>query len=230
MDLMQVVNTGLVNISGKKAKTDSLTVADNFGKRHDNVIQKIENLIKNDDFNDLNFKATNYTDDRGIQHKKYTMDRKSFAMLAMGFTGKKAFQWKIKFVNAFEAMEQILLQQGNLEWQEYRQTGKAKRLELTDSIQQVVELAERQGSKNAGRYYTTITRLINRTAMGVKNVPDNFRDMLPASALHKLRLIEDCCAIWLKDAVMNSSDYHLPYRVLKQQLTALVDVMGPISD
>lgn len=230
MNYLEAVNNTLVNVCGKKVFTDSVIVAHYFKKRHDNVIQKIEEIIKMDDSMLLNFKATYYTDDRGNRQKKYEMDRKSFAMLAMGFTGKKAFQWKLKFIEAFEFMEQILLQQKNLEWQEYRITGKAKRLELTDSIKSVVELAERQGSKNAGRYYTSISKLINRTALGVKNVPDNFRDMLSASALHKLRLIEDCAAIWLKDAVVNSSDYHLPYQVLKQRLAAFIKVMGPISE
>lgn len=229
MDLTEAVNNVLVNISGKKATTDSLVVAQNFGKRHDNIIQKIENLIKSDKSNRLNFKVVEYEDNKGEARKKYVMNRRTFSLLVMGFTGEKAMDWKHKFYDAFEAMEKILLRQGNLEWQEYRQTGKIKRHELTDSIQKVVDLAERQGSRNAARYYTSCTRLIYGQVFGLKKVPDNFRDMLDEQSLKKLQLIEEHAALWLDESTRGAVDYHQPYRSLKQKLTALLMLMGGIE-
>jgi Uncharacterized phage-encoded protein len=38
----------------------------------------------------------------------YNLTRQGFTMLAMGFTGSKAFLWKIAFINAFDRMEQLL--------------------------------------------------------------------------------------------------------------------------
>jgi Rha family phage regulatory protein len=204
-------------------------VALNFGKRHDNVIQKIENLIKSDKSNRLNFKAVEYEDSKGEARKKYIMNRRTFSILVMGFTGEKAMEWKHKFYDAFEKMEEILLRQNNLEWQEYRLNGKGKRLELTDSIQRVVELAERQGSRHASRYYATFTRMIYGQIFNLKAVPDNFRDMLDEAALKKLRLIEEHATIWLNDAVEGADDYHVPYRALKRKITGLVGIVGGIE-
>lgn len=38
----------------------------------------------------------------------YEMDRDRFSLLAMGFTGKKALEWKLKYINAFNTMEEKL--------------------------------------------------------------------------------------------------------------------------
>jgi len=229
MQIQKNNNRNLVTTIRQKVRTDSLIVADKFGKRHDNVIQKIENLVEMDDSNRLDFKVVEYKDSKGEFRKSYTMDRKSFAILAMGFTGKLAFEWKLKFLTAFESMEQILLRQQNFEWQDGRLKGKTRRLELTDSIQKVVELAREHGSKNADRYYTSITKLIYGQVFNLKRIPDNFRNMLDETALKKLRLIEEHTALWLDESVRGATDYHLPYQALKPKLTALIDVMGGIS-
>ena len=42
------------------------------------------------------------------------MNRDGFSLLAMGFTGKKALQWKLKYIEAFNEMEETL-KQGYLE-------------------------------------------------------------------------------------------------------------------
>ena len=34
------------------------------------------------------------------------MDKDGFSLLVMGFTGKEALEWKIKYIKAFNAMEQ----------------------------------------------------------------------------------------------------------------------------
>ena len=230
MNYLETVNSSLVKVAGEKVMTDSLMVAHNFGKRHDNVMQKIESLVRSDKFNRLNFKVVKYEDGKGESRKKYIMNRRSFSILVMGFTGEKAMKWKHVFYDAFEAMEEILTRQKNLEWQECRQIGKAKRHDLTDSIRKVVKLAERQGSKNANRYYTIFTRLIYGLVFGAKTVPGNFRDMLDEQALHKLRLIEEHAALWIDEATRHGvNDYHAPYQVLKCRLPMLLDVMGGLE-
>ncbi|MDY5481880.1 MAG: Rha family transcriptional regulator [Veillonella caviae] len=51
---------------------------------------------------------------RGQQFPFYLMNRDGFSLLAMGFTGKKALQWKLKYIEAFNEMEETL-KQGDLE-------------------------------------------------------------------------------------------------------------------
>ncbi|EOI4800087.1 Rha family transcriptional regulator [Campylobacter coli] len=100
----------------------SLDVAKVFGKRHFHVLRDIENIL-----NDLreigtsqdlsNFgevvrisKTTNPKNGKLVNRKMpmYNLTRDGFSLLAMGFTGKKALQFKIAFINAFNEMEKLL--------------------------------------------------------------------------------------------------------------------------
>lgn len=60
------------------AMTDSLKVAQYFGKRHDNLLQSIKNLGCSEEFNALNFKAVKYTDDKGENPQRLKATRAGF--------------------------------------------------------------------------------------------------------------------------------------------------------
>lgn len=103
----------IVTIStDKKAVTTSLSVAAVFKKRHNNVVRDIENICKNSALvNVLNFEHIEYKDSRNRIQRMFTMDRTGFVLLAMGFTGDKALEFKIKYIQAFDAMEAELMKQ-----------------------------------------------------------------------------------------------------------------------
>lgn len=56
-------------------------------------------------FTRLNFQLSGYKDPTGRTLPEYLMTRDGFTLLAMGFTGAKAMQWKIKYAEAFNTME-----------------------------------------------------------------------------------------------------------------------------
>lgn len=86
----------------------SREVAENFGKEHRNVIQSIENIsAENSAVTQMFFKTT-YTAGTGKSYPMYLMNRDGFTLLAMGFTGKEALEWKLKYIDAFNQMEQKL--------------------------------------------------------------------------------------------------------------------------
>lgn len=91
----------------------SLDVAKVFGKEHKNVLRDIENLFEDipQDFTELNFEPSNYKDSTGRELPMYNLTRDAFTLLAMGFTGKKAMQFKIAYIEAFNAMEKALMYQ-----------------------------------------------------------------------------------------------------------------------
>jgi len=98
----------LVNISKDgKPVTTSLKIAEKFEKRHDHVLRDIENLECSYGFSLPNFGESNY-EKRGKKYPMYLVTRDGFALLAMGFTGKKAMEWKEKYIAAFNAMEKRL--------------------------------------------------------------------------------------------------------------------------
>lgn len=105
---------GLVN---EALKTNSRIIAEKFEKRHDNVQRDIRNLIAtNPAWGVLNFEETPYVDaQNGQTYQMYEMTRDGYSMLVMGFTGKKAMDWKIKFLAAFNAMEARLRQSSQID-------------------------------------------------------------------------------------------------------------------
>lgn len=93
----------------------SREVAENFEKRHDSVLRDIENLIANvgspQNCGNL-FIETKYQHEQNKQtYKEYLLTRDGFTLLAMGFTGSKAIEWKLKYIDAFNKMEQALKEQ-----------------------------------------------------------------------------------------------------------------------
>lgn len=93
----------LVIMHNKQAVTTSLRVAEVFGKDHKHVLETISNLAA--EKSAAKFFAEATYDNRGKQYPMYYMNRDGFTLLAMGFTGKKALQFKISYINAFNSME-----------------------------------------------------------------------------------------------------------------------------
>lgn len=84
--------------------TTSKVIADVFGKPHRNVMRDIDSLGCSDEFSTLNFEQSDYSTERGKTYKCYNITEKGFYMLAMGFTGKKATEWKEAFINEFDRL------------------------------------------------------------------------------------------------------------------------------
>ncbi len=100
----------LVKTVKGKSTTTSLIIAEKFEKRHDDILKAIKNLECPEEFSLRNFAESEYTNTRGRKYPCYTITRDGFSFLAMGFTGKKAAEWKVKFLEAFNAMEKALTQ------------------------------------------------------------------------------------------------------------------------
>lgn len=94
--------------------TNSLLVAEKFGKEHKNVLSSIRELIKGcaENAANLMFEETTYINDQnGQEYPIFIMNRDGFTLLAMGFTGKKALKFKLDYIAAFNAMEKALKEQ-----------------------------------------------------------------------------------------------------------------------
>lgn len=96
----------LVKINdNNQVTTDSLTVADRFGKRHCDVLRSIKMLKCSKEFSERNFASAEYLDEQGKPRTYYDITRDGWMFLVMGFTGEKAAEWKEKFIAAFNRME-----------------------------------------------------------------------------------------------------------------------------
>lgn len=106
----------LVVMKDQQAVTSSLQVAETFGKRPDHVLRDIENLIKKDvsKIGEM-FQESETTDSYGRPRKVYLMNRDGFTLLVVGFTGKKALNFKVKYIQAFNAMENQIRNYGGFQ-------------------------------------------------------------------------------------------------------------------
>lgn len=102
----------LINIQNQQGQlvVSSRQVAEHFDKNHSKVLRAIENLKENEPSQNWTryFISSEYKDLKGEMRKEYLMTRDGFTLLAMGFTGSKALEWKLKYIEAFNKMEQQL--------------------------------------------------------------------------------------------------------------------------
>ena len=100
----------LVEIKDNHVVVSSRQVAKNFGKEHKIVLRSIREILAVQNCATKFYYETSF-EYRGQSFPEYLMNRDGFSLLVMGFTGKEALQWKIKYIDAFNAMEKKLNQQ-----------------------------------------------------------------------------------------------------------------------
>ena len=207
----------LVEVKNGKIFANSLRIAEYFGKRHDNVIASIENLPA-DDFTLLNFKVSEYVDESGKSNKMYLLTRDSFSLIVMGFTGEKAYEWKLKYIKAFNIMEQKLLNKQNQEWVTSRKQGKLARKEETDTIHDFIEYTRDQGSSYAQWYYKNFTDSTYKALSLLEQRKPKTRDTLNMLELNQLLVAESI----VTKVIQRGMDEELGYKdIFKEAKAAL---------
>lgn len=100
----------LITVVNGKPVVTSKQIADHFGKTHRHILRDIaKGLEAAGDFGSEHFGLSSYTSSQNKILPCYEMSRDGFTLIAMGLTGVKAQQWKIKYIEAFNAMERELL-------------------------------------------------------------------------------------------------------------------------
>ncbi len=125
--------------------TTSNQIAAHFGTRHTNVLRAIDNLLAElSPDHRLNFepmvREVGIGDGAVRKDRAYRMTRDGFTLLAMGFTGKEATQWKVAYIDAFNRMEAELLRLAPAQPQiDYRRISPAQAQTLKEHVERVVE-------------------------------------------------------------------------------------------
>ncbi len=91
----------LVKVESGKVVTSSLVIAEVFEKRHDHILRDIKSLDCSKEFRLLNFGESYYTNSQNREMPCYAITKDGFSFLVMGFTGKKAAEFKEKYIKAF---------------------------------------------------------------------------------------------------------------------------------
>ncbi|MGL5243870.1 MAG: Rha family transcriptional regulator [Sarcina sp.] len=181
--------------------TDSLIVAEHFGKEHKTVIRSIEKLLE--DSTELChanwFVETRYINSNNREMKKYNLTRDGFSLLVMGFTGSKALKFKIDFINQFNFMEKELQVR-----EKTRHISISVRKSLTESIK--VNVVDEGKFKSFA--YSNYTKLVYKKVIGKdvkkikeeRNVPEkaNVRDYFTISELEAIQDLESRIATYIE--------------------------------
>lgn len=224
--------TGLVFIKKGEVVTDSIKLAEKFNKPHNRVLISIDKLkadVENLAVINVTAKSDEYSfkeitrNIRGRNYRCFEMNRNAFSLVAMSFTGKRALQWKMDFIKAFNLMEKSILKSNlnrdDLGWKQVRSDSKNVRLELTGCIQEFVEYATAQGSTSASRYYGNITKMeyvALRLLEYKEKVPSNFRDTLDKMTLFMIVMAEHVANETIKQGMEDSLHYKEIFLLAKQ--------------
>lgn len=224
----------LIHLEHDEAVCSSLEVAEKFGKRHDLVLRDIDKLISDSskwwsenktDSSKLRsemFKETTYKNSRGKIYRCFEMNRDGFSLLCMGFTGKEALDWKLKYINAFNQMENYIREKQSQSWIETRTVGKLSRKAETDVLKQLVEYAKQQGSEHADMLYMTYSKLANKT-VGVAD-----RDTATAKQLMNLSVTENIILKVVEEGISQQLYYKEIYKNCKDRL-AIVNQLAYLT-
>ena len=210
----------LVLIKNNKAVCTSLQVAEKFSKRHDVVLRNIEDTISDMDSETakLWFQKTTYkANGNNKSYPMYNMNRDGFSIIAMGFTGKKATEWKVKYIKAFNTMEEMLKEHNTQLWIDTRQTNKENRLKETDVIKQLADYAKEQGSTHSDRLYVVYTKL-------AKKIIGGKRDSLTASEINNLTLVENIILQTINADMSIQMHYKEIYKDCKDRIEQFMNI------
>lgn len=201
----------------EQAVVSSRVIAERFHKRHDNLLQSIQvlkgGLLENKETPADYFIKSYYTEDQnGQTYPEYLCTRDGFSLLVMGFTGKEALEWKLKYINAFNQMEAFIAERKSSEWLITRKQGKLIRRAETDTLANLVEYAEAQGSRNMRQQvYTIYSKLVN-SLVGIEK---GQRDSVPFKTISVIAFLEDMILHTVGEEMQKGTHYKDIYKTCK---------------
>ncbi|MGE6624639.1 Rha family transcriptional regulator [Bacillus pumilus] len=103
----------LVFVKEDAVVTDSVTIAEMFGKEHKNVLRDIETQMEyaGEKFNELNFERNSYKDSLNRLKPKYDLTEDAFTLIVFSYNTKEAVQTKIRFIQEFKRMKEYIQSQ-----------------------------------------------------------------------------------------------------------------------
>ena len=210
----------LVFLQNEQALTTSLKVATEFNKRHDHVLRDIEEQYGDlPEFGEMFYKGT-YPDSYGRRQPMYTMNYDGFALLTMGFTGKKALKFKLDYIQAFNTMQkkiiELMAERQTAEWLAIRKAGKQSNKKLCAAIHEVIiPLARDAGSVTPDeRFYQSYQKMLNKT-LGIK---PRSRDELPLALQYEVDKCHTIAEISIRGRAAQGKQYKQIFQDTKQTL------------
>lgn len=167
-----------INNDNGTLTVSSLQVAEDFEKEHRSILRAIDDLKSEVDpaQNCASlFIESSYVHPKNKQtHRCYNLTRDGFSLLVMGFTGKKALEWKLKYIEAFNLMEQKIREQYSdispqlqflIEMERKQKQLEKKQEELENKIADISEIRDNtiKATFEYGRISSELQKSISKT-------------------------------------------------------------------
>lgn len=204
---------------------NSRDIAKEFGRLHKNVLQTLDDLLADGTISRLESKPCSYLK-LGRKHRCFELNKAGFLKAMPFIGGRKSREGQRRFVDAFLKLEAKLEWQSKaretLAYQVARSSGKDCRGILTDVIKQFITYAKEQGSSNAERYFSNITKVANKSIVIIEPHTTGVRKLITAIQLSTLSTIELTAAQVLTEGMAAKLPYKEIYQTMKKTLDAFV--------
>ena len=204
---------------------DSRDIAKEFGRQHKNVLQTMDGLLAEGIISRLESKPCSYAK-LGRKHRCFELNKAGFLKAMPFIGGRKSREGQRRFVDEFLRIEAALDRQSkeraSLAYQVARLSGKDSRGILTDKVQEFVAYAQAQGSNNAERYFSNITRAVQKSILVIEPNATEVRELLTAIQLASLSLIELTATQVLTEGIALKLPYKEIYQTIKNTLDGFV--------
>jgi len=219
-----------VEIWNDEARTGSFLLAQGLEREHKivtNLIRKYQSDFE--DFSTLNVRKLLSTGGRAAN--EYMLDEDQFMFLGTLLkNSKKVVAFKKAIIKQFKKCrlenESLRQHQQQPEYQITRTAGKIVRRQTTDVMQTFVEYAKNQGSKNADRYYSNITKMLNGLLFIVEGKFKNVRSILTTRQLMTVSSAEQIIDRGLKDGMSRKKFYKEIYKDVRTKVELFAELHG----
>ena len=209
----------LVKIKRDKVFTDSLVIAGGTNNKH-HAIQQIVKRYKNDFeyFGKVSFQMRPLKS--GQSAKVYLLNEEQATLLMTYLRNSEMVRkFKKELVQQFYEMREFLREKASVSYKEIQSTERQIRRLETDTIKEFVEYAKNQGSRNAERYYTNITKLANKI-IGIED-----KALADSLQLANLVMVENIIANIIRAGIDTETHYKDIYSACKERLETVSDLM-----
>lgn len=159
------------------------------------------------------FIKSHYKDSMNRVQREYLMNRDGFSLLVMGFTGKEALEWKLKYIDAFNQMESLINERRSTEWLMTRKQGKLIRRNETDTLANLIIYAEAQGSQSMRKnVYRMYSNLVNKLV----GIEGGQRDLVPFKTISVIGFLEDMILHTVEEEMEKGTHYRDIYKSCKE--------------
>lgn len=223
------MSTKIVEMYDNTPRAGTSRIAEGFNREHKVVLELINRYIS--DFEDFGSLKMRKIATKGRSINEYLLNEEQFMLLGSYMRNNtQVREFKKRLIKQYSAMRRqldSLHQHKDIpEYQAARAIGKFVRKQATDTMQEFVAYAEKQGSTSPEMYYMLITKMANGLLFIAQGKFKNLRDVLSAQQLMTISSAEQIIFKGLHEGMKAGKYYKDIYQDVKRRTLAFAELHG----